>query len=235
MKKNNTFKVLGLAVAMLFCGQSIKAQTALETSIFLNGVAPAGQLNDNAALDSYGLLGKDQIGTAAGLGFGGGIRAGLPFDIGMGYVVPFVSVDLFWNRPKASLRTTMMTADDKVPNYWNIPLMIGVQYRYPLADMGMEYLTPYGEFGLGYDFFMISGEGNKTHQYNTYKVKGAMAWQLGLGAFFGNHVSLGIHYYGLGTHTVKYGKCEPVDMLAAHPENKLRTIGEWALRFGFHF
>ena len=212
MKKNNTFKVLGLAVAMLFCGQSIKAQTALETSIFLNGVAPAGQLNDNATLDN-GLLGKDQIGTAAGLGFGGGIRAGLPFDIGMGYVVPFVSV----------------------PNYWNIPLMIGVQYRYPLADMGMEYLTPYGEFGLGYDFFMISGEGNKTHQYNTYKVKGAMAWQLGLGAFLGNHVSLGIHYYGLGTHTVKYGKCDPVDMLAAHPENKLRTIGEWALRFGFHF
>lgn len=235
MKNSNTFKVLGLAAVLFFCGQSIKAQTALETSIFFNGVAPSAEFNDNATLTSEGLFGKDQIGTAAALGFGGGIRASLPFDIGVGYVAPFVGADLFWNRPKSSLRTPMMEADDKVPQYFNIPIMVGVQYRYPLADMGLEYVTPYAEFGVGYDFFMIGAEGAKNKYYYNYKVKGAMAWQLGVGTFLANHVSIGIHYYGLGTHQIKYGNgCVP-DMASSTNLNQLRRIGEWALRFGFHF
>lgn len=233
MKKNHTFKFLCIAIAMLVAG--INAQAQLETSFYLNGIAPAGEFNDDATLNENNLLGKDQIGTAAALGFGAGIRASYLFDIGFGAVAPFVSFDLLWNPIKSSFREEYALNDADIPNYFNLPLMLGIQYRYPLETVDM--ITPFAEFGIGYNAFKASAEGwgdQESRDHYVYSIKGAMAWQLGIGTFLGNHVSVGLHYYGLGRHSIKYSS-RSHNYATLDTATERRSIGSWLLRIGFHF
>lgn len=237
MKKKYTIKALCLAVALFVCGTNLQAQTALETSFYLNGIAPMGEFGKSASLNADNLLGKDQIGTAAALGFGVGARASLPFDIGVGYVAPFVNVDVLWNQVKSSLREAYAINQAGAPNYFNIPIMLGVQYRHPMDQYGLQYLVPFAEFSVGYNLFKAGSEGwknSETDPYNVYRANGTMAWQVGVGSFFGSHVSAGLHYYGLGRHSITYSD-------RSHGYNNLdasvqrRTVGTLMLRIGFHF
>ncbi len=68
-----------------------------------------------------------------------------------------------------------------------------------------------------------------------------MAWMIGAGAYFGRHVSAGIYYYGLGKHTIEYTSKTVSDFTTVEQvayegsDVETRTLGQLALRIGFHF
>lgn len=230
MKKTNIFKSLAVAAALLFTAQSANAQ--LEQSVFLNAGMPLGQFHQKLNTTPMPtVFGKENIAKETTIGFGLGYRAGFVFDIGYGEVTPFLSADLLWNQTSSKYRDQSATLGYKIPNYFNIPILIGVNYRYGITDI----ITAFGEFGVGYDAFFITPEGKKgtLDPYAKYKTGGALAWQVGVGSYFGNHFSVGIHYYGLGKHTINYKKQANLPDLGS--TNELRSLGSLNLRIGFHF
>lgn len=256
MRKSSTIKSLCLAVAFVFTGFAANAQlTHLEQSVFLNFNAPMAEFNND--LTAGVLLSGDQIpltrfnvGKNAAFGFGLGYRISYRFDVGFGEVSPYIHADFQWNRTKSDVRDKFLDADGKAPNYFNIPIFIGVNYRYQINDI----ITPFGEFGLGPDFLLIGKEAGSV-SYNTitptgapltvatdfdykYKFSSNLAWQVGAGCYFGEHVSASIHYNGFGKHSIK-PKDSQTDVMtaeyAADTKTQNRNLGLLSIRIGFHF
>jgi hypothetical protein len=237
---------------MALMGSAANAQ--FRQSIFLNGGLATGQfaskVNTNR-VDIFGVtftdatvpLYREEIGKAATPGFGLGYRASYRFDVGMGEVAPFVQADVFWNFIKSEWSDKYIQAKGKAPNYFNIPVMVGVSYLY---DELWNDITPYAEFGVGADLFIIGSEkivnpiDGKTYTYS-YKPTVALSWMFGVGTYFGRHVSAGVYYYGLGKHVVSYTTKtynsfnEIMKTAIDKGTVPTRTVGELALRIGFHF
>ncbi|MBP5528042.1 MAG: hypothetical protein J6X79_06305 [Bacteroidales bacterium] len=237
-----------MCLAALMVGMSMTAQAQFRQSIFLNGNLPTGSFASSINTNHPVPLGYQEIGKAATLGFGAGYRASYRFDVGLGMVAPFAQADLFWNMIGSTWRNKYMDNDYTTPTYFNIPVIAGVSYLY---DELWNDITPYGEFGVGADFMMITSEGKGTGTaggtlYYAYKPNIAFAWMIGLGAYFGRHVSAGLYYYGLGTHPIDYTKktLDENNLAAAEVVThqtvdgvlrEKRSIGSLALRIGFHF
>lgn len=237
-------KVICLAAVMTVAGTHAQAQ--FRQSIFLNGALPTGQFAKDVNTDR-GILGdqvpllREEIGKDATPGFGLGYRISYRFDVGMGEVAPFAQADFFWNFIGSKWSDKYIQAKGKSPNYFNIPIMLGVSYLY---DELWNDITPYAEFAVGGDLFIIGSEkvtiADKSCTY-AYKPTVALSWMFGLGAYFGRHVSAGIYYYGLGKHVVSYtdktyksfNELEKAVVDAGAIPT--RTVGEFALRIGFHF
>ncbi len=242
----NKIKTLCLLVAFVFAGFGANAQlTHLEQSIFLNFNLPTGQFNDDVVLNAANSeipMTRFNAGKSAVFGFGLGYRVSYRFDVGFGEVSPYVHADFQWNRIKGDLREAYMNAGDgSCPNYFNLPVFVGVNYRYQLDDI----FTPFAEFGIGPDFLLItkeSGSNNTVGDFKMrYQVTTNVAFQLGLGCYFGQHVSASLHYNGYGKHAIKYsGSPEINDPALALTEGSVhdtqtRSIGLLSLRIGFHF
>ena len=244
-----------MCLAALMVGMGMNAQAQFRHSIFLNGNLPMGDFtssvdqNRASLLNNTGLpLGYTQIGKDASLGFGLGYRASYRFDVGMGIVAPFAQADFFWNMIDGTLRGYYIDNDYVAPNYFNVPLLAGVSYLY---DELWNDITPYGEFGIGADWLLITREGkgasaNNGTLYYAYKSNFSFAWMIGAGAYFGRHVSAGIYYYGLGIHPIDYTNKTINTNTVANAEvvyhqnvdnvkREKRNIGSLALRIGFHF
>jgi hypothetical protein len=222
------------------------AQAQFRQSIFLNGALPTGQFAKDVNTDR-GILGdqvpllREEIGKDATPGFGLGYRISYRFDVGMGEVAPFAQADFFWNVIGSKWSDKYIQAKGKSPNYFNIPIMLGVSYLY---DELWNDITPYAEFAVGGDLFIIGSEkvtiADKSYTY-AYKPTVALSWMFGLGAYFGRHVSAGIYYYGLGKHNIDYTKGTLENNMYADLHNQTltsrqkRTVGSIMLRIGFHF
>ncbi|MBR1644946.1 MAG: hypothetical protein IJ684_06230 [Bacteroidales bacterium] len=235
MKRSTIFKTLCAVAVMTFTCRTAQAQ--LEISGFLGGLLPAAAFNDDASNVNplAPVLGVTNIGKEASVGFSLGARASYRFDIGYGEVAPFANVDFMLNRVSGDYRDAIERLKGDPTSYINIPVLVGVQYSYPLD----ETFRPFAEFGLGFDMFFVGAEGWKkaddpiAKPYYKYNVNNTFAWEVGAGCFFGKFFSAGLYYYGLGKHAIDYNKkSTPYIQLA---ENELRTIGNWALRLGFHF
>ena len=239
-------KVLGLTAVMAFVGSQAQAQ--FRQSIFLNGALPTGQFaskvnSDRGLLSGTVPLYREEVAKAATAGFGLGYRVSYRFDVGMGEVAPFAQADVFWNFISSEWSDKYIQAKGKAPNYFNIPVMVGVSYLY---DELWNDITPYAEFGVGADLFILGSEkvvnplDNKTYTYS-YKPTVALSWMIGAGAYFGRHVSAGLYYYGLGKHVVGYTDktyksfTEAEKLAVDAGAVPTRTIGELAIRIGFHF
>ncbi len=233
-------KVLCLSAVLI--GMSNAAQAQFRQSIFLNGNIPTSDFFSNAkpASGNVPLMDKE-IGKDATLGFGFGYRASYRFDVGVGMVAPFANIDFLWNTISSEWSEKYSDARYNTPTYFNIPAMGGVSYFYD--ELPWSDITAYGEFGVGTDLFWITPEGgtNITTQKNeeyAYKATFAVAWMLGLGAYFGQHVSAGLYYYGLGTHNIDYTEGtlkEHPEIVIANLDRSRRSVGSVALRIGFHF
>ena len=249
---NRIVKVMCLTAVMALVGTTVNAQ--FRQSIFLNGALATGQFASKVNTNRVSIAGvtltdasvplyREEIGKAATPGFGLGYRASYRFDVGMGEVAPFAQADVFWNFIKSEWSDKYIQAKGKSPNYFNIPVMVGVSYLY---DELWNDITPYAEFGVGADLFIIGSEkvvnpiDGKTYTYS-YKPTVALSWMIGAGAYFGRHVSAGLYYYGLGKHVVSYtnktyDSFDPVTKgIVDAGTVPTRTVGELALRIGFHF
>lgn len=251
MNNINKFKSLCIAaVAMLICFGAQAQKT--EISIYANGTLPVAQFNNAVELtNAEGLfvpMDRSNIATGAtpGLGFTG--RFGVWFDLGMGQLLPYAEASFLWNNSKAKIRNlyednTRNSEYGERPNapvYFNIPMMLGLKYRYNL----MPSLSPYAEFGIGYDLLFINRNGyrnvqDKKYLY-TYKPSGEVCWSIGAGAYLGEFVSVGLYYMGLGNHHIDYTKTfierhDQEEGNADYSNAERRNLGELGLRVGFHF
>lgn len=237
--KKNILKVLCLAAILLGSGSIAQAQ--FRQSIFLNGVLPVGSFATSVSKADVPFTMQD-MGKEAMIGFGAGYRASYRFDVGMGEVAPFAQADIFWNTIDGKWKEKFAGHKYSTPNYFNVPLLAGVSYLY---DELWNDITLFGEFGLGGDFFFITSEGTgKGNERYAYKPTVELAWMVGLGAYFGQHVSAGLYYYGLGKHYIDYtDKTIDNNIFAAADAagytlanaRESRNVGELALRIGFHF
>lgn len=236
-------KVFCLGALLLGLGSAAQAQ--FRQSVYLNGNIPTGDFASSAsngptliaAINSGVPLTYEQIGKDATLGFGLGYRASYHFDVGVGEVAPFANIDFLWNTISSKWSEKYSDAYMSSPTYFNIPLLGGVSYIYD--ELPWNDIKVFGEFGVGTDFFWITSEGDDNLKL-AYKATFAFAWMVGAGAFFGEHVSAGIHYYGLGTHNIDYTQSTRDDyMVAAIQQDangrERRSVGSLMLRIGFHF
>ena len=251
MHKNNYFKTLCVAVAFVAAGFCAQAQQ-VEISGYVNGLLPTGNFNDgvNLTQEYTGLfrpMDRSNIGTGATAGIGVSARAGLWLDIGFGELMPYAEASFYWNSVKSSIRDQYESHPygdvvPRVPTYFNVPILLGIKYRYDIS----EIIRPFAEFGLGYDFMMITSNGYKGKgPWYTYKPNGAFAWTLGAGTYLGSHVSVGLYYVSLGTHRMNYGSKTNLLLysgatgVGVDDENSStvvkKRIAELALRIGFHF
>lgn len=236
-------KVLSLTALMV--SMSFGAQAQFRQSIFLDLDLPLGGFASDVTSNHGVPLTYTEIGKDASAGFGLGYRASYRFDVGVGMVAPFVQADFLWNTISGDLSDEYTQARSKAtPTYFNIPIQVGITYFY---DELWNNIIPYGEFGLGADLMIITAEGpfSPTTGVNImkygYKMNSAFSFSVGAGAYFGEHVSAGLYYYGLGKHTIAYSSSTYNSLSAiektAYDNGSVetRTSGALALRIGFHF
>lgn len=244
--------VTAVCLAALLFGAGNIAQAQFRQSIFLNGAIPTGQFGSKVSADrgiiqfdplsyaQYGLpLYREEIAKAVTPGFGLGYRISYRFDVGVGEVAPFAQADFFWNLSGSEWSDRYIQAKAKAPNYYNIPVMLGVSYLY---DELWNDITPFAEFGVGGDLLIIGREKSEKFKYTyAYKPTVSLSWMMGVGAYFGRHVSAGLYYYGLGKHIINYtngtyDKFNSVEQAWVDAGSiPTRTVGELAIRIGFHF
>ena len=130
------------------------------------------------------------------------------------------------------MREAYDNAGAKYPSYYNVPMYLGFKYRYDINDI----LRPFAEIGFGYDFFFITKSDGRSDMWYKFKPSHAIGWEMGLGTYLGKNVSVGLYYIGLGTHKIAFtnkSSYRPVDNTAYITSP--RSLGELALRIGFHF
>ena len=239
MNKHISIKSLCLAAALLLAGVGAKAQQT-ETSVFLNGILPVSEFNDQVDLNEYGIftpMNRTNVAKAAAGGLGATARFGMWFDVGVGQLQPFVEASFMWNNSRKYVRDAYdnnerndsMQCYPTVPQYLNIPVLLGLKYRYDITTD----LRPFAELGIGYDLLIITKNGYPTESYR-YKLNGQLSWMGGVGTYLGEHVSVSLYYMGLGSHRIEYTsksyKPEGDDFNATK-----RNLGVLGLRVGFHF
>lgn len=240
MNKHICIKSLCLALVLFCAGFSAKAQQT-ETSVFINATLPVGQFNDQVILlddeNNFAPMNRTNVAQAAAGGLGFTARFGMWFDVGVGQLQPFVEASFLWNNSRKYVRDSYdnnerndaMQSYPTAPQYFNIPVMLGLKYRYDItAD-----LRPFAELGIGYDLLIITKNGYPSERYS-YKMNGQLCWMGGLGTYLGEHVSASLFYMGLGSHRIEYTsksfKPEGDDFNATK-----RSLGVLGLRVGFHF
>ncbi len=255
----NIVKVLCLTAMIMCVGATVQAQSYIRQSIYLNGNIPTGNFGSSASegpnlstiftgtttFPTSGVpLTYEQIGKDASVGFGLGYRVSYRFDVGVGEVAPFINADFLWNTISSKWRDKYSDAYYSAPTYFNIPVMGGVSYIYD--ELPWSDISAFGEFGIGSDFLWITSEGKGDgNERFAYKSTFAFAWMIGAGAYFGQHVSAGIYYYGLGKHPIDYSNSTMENNLYANGQvsandaagkgRQQRTVGSIMLRIGFHF
>ena len=244
MNKRNSLKGLCVAVALLAAGLNANAQQ-FETSIYFSGIFPTGQFRhayeyNPMGPDSFVPMDRTSVATSAAVGIAATGRFGMWFDVGFGQLLPFAEASFYWNGTRSSIRDVYdanslnkeAEAIPITPTYFNIPIMLGLKYRYNITDI----IRPFVECGIGYDIMLITQNGYKNKYENmwyAYKLDGKLCWSVGLGTYLGDYVSFGLYYAGLGNHRIEYTEkvTVPEDIYSAQK----RYIGQLGLRVGFHF
>lgn len=173
----------------------------------------------------------------AATGITAGLKAILPLrQEGLSFTA---GIDFFyngWNADyKASVDDNFFSAES-YSKYINIPITAGIEYNSPLSNE----LALFGTFGLGANILKITSlSAYDKFEDATYVVKFSpsikMAYRLGGGVVLKDKYILGLQYYGLGSHKVKYGDgYDEVDKFTENFERPL-AVGALTLTFGIKF
>ena len=237
MNKKLSIRLLWVVAILLVAASPLRAQEA-EYSVYYNGLLPVNQFNNSVELsdgdpmtDDFIPMNRENLAMGAMAGMGGTLRAGIWFDLGFGELMPFAEAGLCWNATKSSIRDTYDDNSAKAPVYFNVPLMIGFKYRYDINDI----VRPFLEVGIGYDVLFVTKSYGVDNRWYKIKPSGAVCWEIGGGTYLGKNVSVGLHYLGLGRHRMEYRSTSTGREDGSTMPTIKRSIGELALRIGFHF
>ncbi len=230
-------KILFSLAAILLFGAAFAQEDSKSfgnSSFFFNVTQPVGFFHQNANLEylpGYPAMTRSDIASDAIIGIGGTYRYSYAIEETFGDIVPYLEASFYWNNIRRDNRRIYEDCRASIPNYFNIPFLAGLSYRHPITPS----IKAYGEFGLGYDWFFISREGNKDNVNDfRYSTHGAMTWQLGAGIFYGKKLSAGIYFVGFGRHLIDYSNNSKKPIAEDYLKAKYRNIGSLMLRLGFH-
>lgn len=221
--KNILTKLCCFTIAVILGANYVEAQTKF--SIHLGGSFPFGKyadysLSSSSIPDGNDIIAwnikTDKAGATMGFDFGAKLRFNLPTIKGLGIIA---TADFIFNPSNKEIQdsfedyiilfcaqNSVSNYDFSVPKYINIPVMLGLNYEYTFANN----VKIYGDAGVGVNIGMISGlEMNFSEQdfkfvYNIdYENQYSFAFQVGIGVLLSEQLSLGVHYYNLGSQKVK--------------------------------
>ena len=235
-------------MAMLAASFGANAQQ-YETSVYLNGIFPVGAFAHTyeynpTGINSFVPMDLETVATSAAPGLALTGRFGAWFDVGFGQLLPYVEASFMWNSTKGSVRNVYdnnalndsAKSVANTPTYFNIPLTVGLKYRYDITPI----VRPFAELGIGYDLMFITANGypknsNIKDMWYAYKPDGKLCWTAGVGTYLGEFVSVSFYYIGLGNHRIEYSSKASIPDAGEWIPPSRRYIGQLGLRVGFHF
>lgn len=140
--------------------------------------------------------------------------AGVGLNIGLKYLYPlnqnglglYFSTDFNFNGLKQDLRDDLEDNSDidvKFSKFINIPITTGLNYSYNAN----ENVSLFSSVGVGLNFLKITDmelEFDSSNKATTsFDLSTQLAYKIGVGAVFNNKYIIGIHYNGLGNHSIK--------------------------------
>ncbi len=216
---------------ILMLGSIGTIATAQKSFQFHFGAAlPTGRFASSAG-DFYEGSGNATTGFTVGVKALFPLRQeGLSFTAGM---------DILYNGWTADYKARVdedMTDVQKYSKYLNVPIMAGIEYNKSISSE----MKLFGTFGLGLNILKVTpfSDYDKRDDY-TYVVKFATStkgsYRLGGGLVINDKYILGLQYYGLGNHIVKYSEdYTEIDGFDEKFERPL-TVGALNLTFGIKF
>lgn len=221
--KNILTKLCCFTIAVILGVNCVNAQT--DFSIHVGGSFPFGKyadyaLSPNSTPDGNGIIAwnikTDRAGAAMGFNLGTKLRFNIPSIKGLGIIA---TADLFINPSNKEIKdsfedfmilfcsqNSISNYDFSIPKYFNIPIMLGLNYEYALGNN----VKIYGEAGAGVNIGIISNldmnfkEQDFDYVSNVeYENQYSFAFQAGVGLLLSEKLSLGVHYYNLGSQKVK--------------------------------
>ncbi|MBQ4398484.1 MAG: outer membrane beta-barrel protein [Bacteroidales bacterium] len=207
-------------VAMMVIGGQAMAQT--RGAMFLGASFPMSDFGEFDGFNEFALTQYDESDAGAGIGFNVGLK--WYFNVGVEGLGIMLSADGFYNGPNSDLKTAYRNdnlwydgwADienfsfSSTPKYINVPVMLGINYRY--------YLNPnfgiYVEAGAGGNLGLItemetSFDSRVSAIHGKYKVTTnydkafSFAYQAGAGIEVAKNLVVGCSFYHLGSRQVE--------------------------------
>ncbi|MBO7490953.1 MAG: hypothetical protein J6T59_00775 [Bacteroidales bacterium] len=229
-------KISIVLAALLMCfsvcsfGQTTKAGLSFQ----FGGILPMGEFHAQPTglpivgvipgINSFEHNGGAMFGASFGVKYTYSFQNTKMENSGLGI---FVSADGMWNALNKDLRDKYDSWNVTKPMYVNVPIMAGISYTTTFSDV----FGLWAEAGLGADLFFKTPEGTE-NTLTKYKMSPEFAFEAGAGILLVRTVSLGAHYYWLGSHNVKVQEGSLFEnSQPSYPMN----IGVWAFKVGFHF
>jgi hypothetical protein len=154
----------------------------------------------------------------------------------------FCSADFLYNTIKKDYRESIIqliesggpftNVEMEFSEYINVPVIAGLQYSVGL----FKPVATFGEAGLGVSLLKLTDSKYQSDQTNgnvSYSIDPAFSYKAGLGFLIIERISVAVHYYGLGKHTINY-KIETSDGIQESVESEKKG-SELALRLGYRF
>lgn len=216
-------KRIALLIIVILGTNYVKAQT--DFSIHLGGAFPLGsyaesQDTPNSLQDGDYVIAwntkTNKAGAALGLNLGAKLRFNLPTIKGLGVIA---TTDFFFNPSNKEARDccedywmilmenfNVKNYDISIPKYINIPIMLGLNYEYNIKDN----VKIWGEGGVGLNIGIITDLTMKASEYDyeflaeiNYDNQYTLGFQLGAGVLLSEQLSIGLHYYNLGSQRIE--------------------------------
>lgn len=254
-------KRIALLIIVILGTNCVKAQT--DFSIHLGGALPLGsyaesQDTPNSLQNGDYIIAwntkTNKAGAALGLNFGAKLRFNLPAIKGLGVIA---TADLFFNPSNKEARDwgedywmilmenfNVKNYDINIPKYINIPIMLGLNYEYNIKDN----VKIWGEGGVGLNICIITDLIMKASEYDyeflaeiNYDNQYTLGFQLGAGVLLSEQLSIGLHYYNLGSQRIegimKYTSTSDYGAEGDRARGSLDRINPnmLTLRLGYHF
>lgn len=253
--------VVVLAVIAILGMNCVIAQTKF--SLHIGGSFPLGSYADcqdspNSLQNGDYIIAwntkTDKAGAALGLNLGAKLRFNLPAIKGLGVIA---TTDLFFNPSNKEARDfsedywmivcenlNVKNYDINIPKYINVPIMLGLNYEYNIKD----YVKIWGEGAGGLNIGIITDLIMEASEYDyrfvseiNYDNQYTFAFQLGAGVLISEQLSVGLHYYNLGSQRIeglmKYTSISDYGAQSERARGAFDRINPnmLTLRFGYHF
>ncbi len=191
-----------------------------------------GFANDDAVIDFE----KETENCGAAVGFTAGVQMVFPLsEEGLGL---FAGLDLSWNAMKKKVRDELKKeidepdADITFPNYFNIPISAGLNYKFPVNENTVLFLRLGGLYNIFKmtDLTVTMDNEKATFTVETSKKPGFLA---GAGAYLNEKISVNLSYYGMGKHPVKGRFTIPGEEDESFETDK--AVGFATITLAYHF
>ncbi len=242
MKKMN--RLMAFVAIVLSVSISSLAQNAQNGfSLRIGGSFPVDAFDKEGSMSGISIDNAAETMGNAALGWNAGLKLQMGLPLGLGL---FVSGDVFYSDVRGEYTDMFtkagMNEDVMLPLCYNFPVLAGLNWQV----LNLKVLQLWAEAGVGVNLHNVLSldeafgiAPSQIKASDVYRMAAGVAWQTGVGVTIGGKVSLGVHYYALGTQDIESGKSgmfdDWADKLAGEFEEGKINPSMMVLRLGYHF